>query len=57
MVGHVESSLKASVERFVPEAKNSIKIWNVFLPKPDVPPAIAANYRQVGDVLHEIISN
>lgn len=47
MVGFVETTLTMSIERFSPEAKSAIKIWNVFLPKPDVPPAIAANYRQV----------
>ena len=25
----------------------AVEIWNVFLPKPEVPPAIAANYRNV----------
>ena len=25
----------------------SVILWKIFLPKPDVPPAIAANYRQV----------
>ena len=48
MVGFVETTLLMSIERFSPEAKDAIRIWNVFLPKPDVPPAIAANYRQVG---------
>ena len=47
MVGFVDTTLQMSIERFSPEAKNAIRIWNVFLPKPDVPPAIAANYRQV----------
>jgi hypothetical protein len=47
MVGFVEDSVKSSIERFAPESSSSIKVWNVFLPKPDVPPAIAANYRQV----------
>ena len=41
---HVNNSLVASLEKFAP---NGLKLWNVFLPKPDVPPAIAANYRQV----------
>jgi len=49
MVGFVETTLKMSIERFSPDSKNAIKIWNVFLPKPDVPPAIAANYRQVAN--------
>jgi len=35
----------AIIPRFAPE--DAVKIWNVFLPKPDVPPAIAANYRDV----------
>ena len=47
MVGFVETNVKSSIERFAPEAASSIVLWNVFLPKPDVPPAIAANYRQV----------
>jgi hypothetical protein len=47
MVGFVETSVRSSIKRFAPAATTSIILWNVFLPKPDVPPAIAANYRQV----------
>jgi len=47
MVGFVQTSVTTSIERFAPDAVPAIKLWNVFLPKPDVPPAIAANYRQV----------
>lgn len=42
---YVNATLEESLGRFAPD--DAIKIWNVFLPKPDVPPAIAANYRQV----------
>lgn len=41
---YVNVSLVRSLERFAPEG---LILWNIFLPKPDVPPAIAANYRQV----------
>ncbi len=37
--------MRLSLRRFAPA--DSVKVWNVFLPKPDVPPAIAANYRDV----------
>jgi hypothetical protein len=42
---YVNVALERSLDRFAPN--NSITIWNVFLPKPDVPPAIAENYREV----------
>ena len=38
-------TITESLDRFAPNG--AIRIWNVFLPKPDVPPAIAANYRKV----------
>ena len=41
---HVNISLVSALEKFAPDG---LRLWNVFLPKPDVPPAIAANYRQV----------
>jgi hypothetical protein len=47
MVDFVDSSVKVSLGKFFPDARQAITVWNVFLPKPDVPPAIAANYRQV----------
>ena len=40
----VNGSLEAALQKFAP---SGLKLWNIFLPKPDVPPAIAANYRQV----------
>ena len=41
---YVNGSLIESIHRFAP---NGLQLWNVFIPKPDVPPAIAANYREV----------
>ncbi|TRY77064.1 hypothetical protein TCAL_08349 [Tigriopus californicus] len=41
----VNKTLQTNLDRFAP--KGAILIWNVFLPKPEVPPAIAANYREV----------
>jgi len=40
----VKSSLNVSIDKF---AKDAIIIWNLFIPKPEIPPAIAANYREV----------
>jgi len=40
----VKASLNSSIAKF---AHNSITIWNLFIPKPEIPPAIAANYREV----------
>jgi len=40
----VKASLNSSIDKF---AENSITIWNLFIPKPEIPPAIAANYREV----------
>ena len=40
----VKNSLNRSLVRF---AEGGITIWNLFIPKPDIPPAIAANYREV----------
>ena len=40
----VKVSLNHSLARF---AEGGITIWNLFIPKPDIPPAIAANYREV----------
>ena len=40
----VNATLVTSLQRFAP---NGVVLWNIFIPKPDVPPAIAANYRQV----------
>lgn len=40
----VKASLNVSIEKF---AKDAIIIWNLFIPKPEIPPAIAANYREV----------
>jgi len=40
----VNATLVTSLQRFAP---NGVILWNIFIPKPDVPPAIAANYRQV----------
>ena len=44
VVDFVNGSLITSLQRFAP---NGLILWNIFIPKPDVPPAIAANYRQV----------
>jgi hypothetical protein len=44
IIEFVRTSLEENLEKFAP---NAIQIWNVFLPKPDVPPAIAANYKEV----------
>ena len=40
----VESSLNSSIGRL---SSNGLVILNLFIPKPDIPPAIAANYREV----------
>jgi len=45
IVQFVNKTLHDSLERLTPDG--GVKIWNIFLPKPDVPPAIAANYRNV----------
>ena len=44
IVDAVDEGVKRSLGKFAP---NGLQLWNVFLPNPDVPPAIAANYRQV----------
>ena len=44
ITNYVNESIVEALQKFAP---NGLKLWNVFLPKPDVPPAIAANYRQV----------
>lgn len=44
IIDFVTVTLEENLQVFAPD---SIQIWNVFLPKPDVPPAIAANYREV----------
>jgi len=44
IMDYVNVSLNHQLEKFSP---NGLVLWNVFLPKPDVPPAIASNYRQV----------
>lgn len=44
IVDYVNISLASSLERLAPKG---LVLWNFFLPKPDVPPAISANYRQV----------
>ena len=43
----VEMSLNASMTKL---AENGLNILNLFIPKPDIPPAIAANYREVNIV-------
>ena len=45
IVTFVNTTLHRDLERLTP--RGGVIIWNIFLPKPDVPPAIAANYRQV----------
>ena len=45
IVQFVNKTLHDSLERLTPDG--GVRIWNIFLPKPDVPPAIAANYRNV----------
>ena len=45
IIEFVNVTIAESLDRFAPNG--AIRIWNVFLPKPDVPPAIAANYRKV----------
>eukprot|EP00091_Calanus_sinicus_P008811 TRINITY_DN21022_c0_g1_i1.p1 TRINITY_DN21022_c0_g1~~TRINITY_DN21022_c0_g1_i1.p1 ORF type:complete len:249 (-),score=69.55 TRINITY_DN21022_c0_g1_i1:56-802(-) len=40
----VKASLNISIDKF---AQDAIIIWNLFIPKPEIPPAIAANYREV----------
>ena len=40
----VEMSLNSSMTKL---ADNGLNILNLFIPKPDIPPAIAANYREV----------
>ena len=45
IIDFVDVTLKKSLARFAPDG--AIRVWNVFLPKPDVPPAIAANYKMV----------
>jgi len=40
----VEKTLNESINRL---SNNGLKILNLFIPKPDIPPAIAANYREV----------
>ncbi len=45
IVDYVNVEVRRSLKKFAPN--NSIEIWNIFLPKPDVPPAIAQNYREV----------
>ena len=40
----VETSLNFSIGRL---SNNGLVILNLFIPKPDIPPAIAANYREV----------
>lgn len=54
IIEFVNVTIASSLERFAPDG--AIKIWNVFLPKPDVPPAIAANYRKVKVSLEDISS-
>ena len=45
IVEFVNTTLHTNLERLTPNG--GLVVWNIFLPKPDVPPAIAANYRQV----------
>jgi len=40
----VQVYLNVSISRF---AKDGITVWNLHIPKPQIPPAIAANYREV----------
>jgi len=40
----VQVYLNLSITRF---AKDGITVWNLHIPKPQIPPAIAANYREV----------
>ena len=40
----VENSLREAMVRL---SNSGINILNLFIPKPDIPPAIAANYREV----------
>merc|ERR1719167_433886 len=40
----VQVYLNTSISRF---AKDGIQVWNLHIPKPQIPPAIAANYREV----------
>lgn len=40
----VKTMLNESITKL---ADDSITVWNLFIPKPDIPPAIAANYREV----------
>jgi len=42
--GYVKKHLNDSITKF---ANNAISVWNLFIPKPDIPPAIAQNYREV----------
>lgn len=41
---YVRVFLNQSISRF---AQDGISVWNLFIPKPQIPPAIAANYREV----------
>ena len=50
----VEMSLNSSMTRL---ADNGLNILNLFIPKPDIPPAIAANYREVIDKYNQIGNN
>ena len=41
----MNASLHNDLDRLA--SNGGLMVWNIFLPKPDVPPAIASNYRQV----------
>ncbi len=57
---YVNTSLKTSLARFSStrgvNQTPPVDVWNVFLPKPDVPPAIAANYRDVKVREHNVVT-
>jgi len=47
MVGHIKDNVEDSISRLGEKGIIGVKILNLVIPKPDIPPDIAANYKAV----------
>ena len=47
IVGHVKTNVERSISRLGEKGIIGVKILNLVIPKPDIPPDIAANYKAV----------